>query len=90
LLELKIIKPFKGLNDFRHVAKIKYMDHDKNRHGRPESYPKPTETDSQLKNQPEYIDQQPNDFRDKSISDLPASTPDRTVNDPKQDLQDGA
>ena len=47
------------------------MNQDKNRQDRPESYPKPTETDSQLKNQPEYIDQQPNDFSDKSISDIP-------------------
>jgi hypothetical protein len=36
------------------------------------SYPHPTETDKQLQNQPEYIDQQPNDFHDKSISDIPA------------------
>jgi hypothetical protein len=50
------------------------MDKQKERQDRPESYPKPTETDSQLKNQPEYIDQQPNDFSDKSISDI--ATPD--------------
>ena len=37
-----------------------------------EAYPKPTETHQQLKNQAEYIDQQPNDFKDKSISDLPS------------------
>lgn len=39
---------------------------------RPEAYPQPSVTDQQLKNQPEYIDQQPNDFHDKSISDLPS------------------
>lgn len=55
---------------------------DKNRHGRPESYPQPTEADEQLKNQPEYIDQQPNDFRDKSISDLPAHNRERESNEP--------
>jgi len=49
------------------------MNKETNRQDRPESYPKPTETDSQLKNQPEYIDQQPNDFSDKSISNI--STP---------------
>lgn len=43
---------------------------DQNR-GRPEAYPRPTQTDSQVKNQPEFIDQQPNDFRDKTISDIP-------------------
>jgi len=39
---------------------------------RPESYPKPTETDTQLQNQPEYIDQEPNTFQ-KEISDVPES-----------------
>jgi hypothetical protein len=38
---------------------------------RPEAYPKPSETDSQLQNQPEYIDQQPNSF-ETDISDIPA------------------
>ena len=41
---------------------------------RPEAYPQPSVTDQQLKNQPEYIDQQPNDFHDKSISDLQSET----------------
>jgi len=41
---------------------------------RPEAYPKPTETDEQLKNQPEYVDQEPNS-RDKNISDIPAIKP---------------
>ena len=41
---------------------------------RPEAYPKPTETDEQLKNQPEYVDQEPNS-RDKNISDIPATKP---------------
>lgn len=54
---------------------------DKNRHGRPEAYPRPTQTDSQLKNQPEYIDQQPNDFRDKSISDIPVHNQEKQSND---------
>ena len=43
------------------------IDDDKDR---PIAYPKPTETDSQLKNQPEYIDQQPNSL-EKDISDVP-------------------
>ncbi len=64
------------------------MNNDKNRHGRPESYPKPTETDSQLKNQPEYIDQQPNDFSDKSVSDLPGTDAGRISNDPRQDMKE--
>ena len=58
------------------------MDKETNRQDRPESYPKPTETDSQLKNQPEYIDQQPNDFSDKSIRDTP------TPLAPRQDPED--
>ena len=34
------------------------------RNERPESYPRPSETDNQWQNQPEFIDQQPNDFND--------------------------
>lgn len=49
------------------------MREEKKKHDRPEAYPRPSETDHQLKNQPEYIDQQPNDFDDKSISDLPVN-----------------
>jgi hypothetical protein len=44
-----------------------------NNEQRPEAYPRPTEKDSQLQNNAEFIDQQPNDFRDKSISDLPVN-----------------
>ena len=54
------------------------------KYDRQEAYPKPTETDEQLKNQPEYIDQEPNS-RDKNISDIPATKPtpkeDPSVND---------
>jgi len=49
------------------------MNKDNARNDRPEAYPQPSVTDQQLKNQPEYIDQQPNDFHDKSISDIPVS-----------------
>ena len=45
---------------------MKNNDKDK----KPATYPLPSETDKQLKDQPEYIDQQPNDFNDRSISDL--------------------
>ena len=62
------------------------MQDDKNRHGRPESYPKPTEADMQQQNQPEYIDQQPNDFHDKSISGIPASNEvEKGSNDPAEE-----
>jgi hypothetical protein len=47
------------------------MNNKSNSSERPEAYPKPTETDKQLQNQPEYIDQEPNDFT-KEISDVPA------------------
>jgi hypothetical protein len=56
-----------------------------NKSERPASYPHPTETDKQLKNQPEYIDQQPNDFNDKSISDIPVSDAARQSNDPMRE-----
>jgi hypothetical protein len=47
-----------------------YMKEKDKREERPESYPRPTETDKQIQNQPEYIDQEPNSF-EKEISDLP-------------------
>lgn len=53
---------------------------------RPLAYPLPTETDRQLQNQPEYTDQQPNDFHDKTISDLPAEAPyEKQSNDPRSE-----
>jgi len=64
------------------------MNKETNRQDRPESYPKPTETDSQLKNQPEYIDQQPNDFSDKSISDIPKQDATRQDADSRNTTQD--
>lgn len=55
------------------------MSTDRNKHDRPESYPKPTETDEQLKNQPEYIDQEPNTYT-KEISDIPRHEDEDTPN----------
>ena len=47
------------------------MDHkDKKEEERPFAYPKPTENDQQLKNQPEYIDNEPG-THDKKISNIP-------------------
>jgi hypothetical protein len=45
---------------------------DKKEEERPFAYPKPTENDQQLRNQPEFIDQEPNSY-DKQISDIPAT-----------------
>ena len=39
-------------------------DPDKKNQDRMESYPRPTKTDEQLQNQVEYIEEQPNKFRD--------------------------
>ena len=61
------------------------MSKEEKRNDRFESYPRPTETDRQLQNQPEYIDQQPNDFNDKSISDVPDNNADRQSNDPSKE-----
>ena len=61
----------------------------KNNQQRPEAYPKPTETDNQLKNQAEYIDQQPNDFEDKSISDISGTKANQQVNDPTRESDRG-
>lgn len=41
---------------------------DKKEEDRPVAYPKPTEADRQLDNQPEYIDQEPTSYN-KEISD---------------------
>jgi len=62
------------------------MSTDEKRKDRFESYPRPTETDKQLQNQPEYQDQQPNDFEDKSISDVPNSKADRQSDDPELEV----
>ena len=43
---------------------------DKKEEERPFAYPKPTENDQQLKNQPEYMDQEPNTY-EKQVSDIP-------------------
>ena len=43
---------------------------DKKEEERPFAYPKPTENDQQLRNQPEFIDQEPNTY-EKEISDVP-------------------
>ena len=61
----------------------------KDKNTRPEAYPKPTETDNQLKNQPEFIDQQPNDFHDKSVSNIPGSNAERSGNNPNEDSERG-
>lgn len=61
------------------------MSNEEKRTDRFESYPRSTETDKQLQNQPEYIDQQPNDFEDKSISDVPNNNAERQSNDPRKE-----
>jgi len=40
------------------------------KNNRPEAYPKPSVADQQLKDQPEFIDQEPNEFNDKKVSDI--------------------
>jgi len=64
------------------------MGKENKRDDRFESYPRPTETDKQLQNQPEYVDQQPNDFNDKSISDVPDSNARRQSNDPEKERKE--
>jgi hypothetical protein len=64
------------------------MNKEEKRNDRFESYPRPTETDKQLQNQPEFTDQQPNDFEDKSISDVPNSNATRQSNDPEQEMSE--
>lgn len=47
---------------------------DKKEEERPVAYPKPTEADNQLNNQPEYIDQEPNKY-EKEVSDTGSPGP---------------
>ena len=42
---------------------------DKKEKERPVAYPKPTEADKQLQNQPEFIDEEPNTYQ-KEISNI--------------------
>lgn len=53
-----------------------------------ESYPRPTETDKQLQNQPEFVDEQPNSFEDKSISDLPLTNVERPSDNPARETKE--
>ena len=64
------------------------MSKEDKRNDRFESYPRPTETDKQLQNQPEFQDQQPNEFEDKSISDVPGNNAERQSNDPGRETRD--
>jgi hypothetical protein len=65
----------------------KYMSKEEKRNDRFESYPRPSETDKQLQNQPEFQDQQPNDFGDKSISDVPNSNAEHQSDDPQRETK---
>ena len=47
------------------------MSNDKQQPTRPEAYPRPTEKDSQLQNQPEFIDEKPNEFQEQGVSNRP-------------------
>lgn len=46
-------------------------DEKKNNTEQPLNYPRPSRSDKQFDDQPEYIDQEPNKF-EKQISDMPA------------------
>ena len=63
------------------------MSKEEKRNDRFESYPHPTETDKQLENQPEFEDQQPNDFEDKSISNIPNSNAKHQSDDPEKEMK---
>jgi len=53
-----------------------------------ESYPRPSTADKQYTGQPEYIDEQPNDFNDKSVSNVPDSNAERQTNDPQKEIRE--
>jgi hypothetical protein len=49
---------------------------DKKEDDRPIGYPRPTEADNQLKNQPEFLDEEPNTYQ-KEISNIPGKETER-------------
>lgn len=53
-----------------------------------ESYPRPSQADKQFNEQPEFMDQQPNDFNDKSVSNVPDSNAERQTNDPGKEMSE--
>ncbi len=61
------------------------MKDDKKKYERPEAYPKPTATDNQLRNQPEFLDQEPNTYN-KEISDMPVSSNTEEDKDRERDV----
>jgi hypothetical protein len=69
------------------LFQLNKMSKEEKGNDRMESYPRPTQTDKQLQNQPEFIDQQPNDFEDKSISDIPDNGARKQSNDPGRETR---
>lgn len=65
------------------IIQFSFMSKEEKKNDRFESYPRPTETDKQLQSQPEFQDQQPNDFEDKSVSDVPLKNVEYPSDDPK-------
>ena len=62
---------------------------EKKKNTRPEAYPRPTETDNQMQNQEEFIDQQSNDLEETSISDIPRSNAHGQSSDSEQQTRTG-
>ncbi len=58
---------------------------EKGKNDRPESYPKPTETDQQLKNQDEYSTMQPNNLQD--VQNISGANADEIRQQPSTDNQ---
>ena len=52
------------------------MKEKNNKAERPIAYPRPSDSDRQIQNQPEYIDEEPNKF-DKEVSDAPLKEDDK-------------
>lgn len=48
-----------------------------------ESYPRPAQAE-EYKDKPEFIDEQPNDFHGKSVSNVPDTNAEKHNNDPEK------
>lgn len=65
------------------MAKDKSIN-DQPQNDRFEAYPRRSDSTQQKEHQPEYMDQQPNSFADKSVSDVSAPAGTRQNNDPEE------
>lgn len=53
-----------------------------------EPYPRPSETDKQLRDQPEFINEQPDEFTDQPVSNAPEKNTERVSDEPGKEIRE--